>query len=477
MCACVFAHTYSLRALYPPAQGLGLEALGLRLRGLGLVAPLALHPLVLYPLALYPRALDRPVPDIAQACVCLVRLGSPSCQSQSVPVAHQVAMPAPVLKGGLKKKHEQLTPGEMQQIDDIIRKEKGKQIHALRAVNAERMKAKRVPLNKGTISRYVGGKSHRRGVQEKRGAKRKLSTSDMKRLEQSRRRLIKRADGETRVTYADVIEEADLDKDVSQRTIENSFRESGVAYRKPREKIQISEDDAKKRFVVAKDWVKRPASYWKRKVHAYVDNKAFPLPLTPAQRKKFKQTRVSGHLRKPGEGTQRGFTKPRQKHSWIGFPSVTISAAVAKDKMIMWSVVEGSWNGQAAADMYKGPLKSALRRTWGNKRRYTIVEDGDLKGNQSGKGVRAKEAVGIIAMTLPPRSPCWMPLDYNIWDAIIDKLMDESPEGHETKADFLERLKKTALSLPTGYIAKQIAKMRPRIQGVIDAEGRCPKCD
>ena len=71
--------------------------------------------------------------------------------------------------------------------------------------------------------------------------------------------------------------------------------------------------------------------------------------------------------------------------------TVTISAAVAKDKVIMWHVVEGRWNGQAAADMYAGPLKAALRRTWGNKKRFTIIEDGDRKGNQSNKNAKNSE--------------------------------------------------------------------------------------
>ena len=62
--------------------------------------------------------------------------------------------------------------------------------------------------------------------------------------------------------------------------------------------------------------------FWTKDIHAYVDNKAFPLPLTPEQRKRFAQTRVSGHLRLKNEGTLRGFTKPREKHQWLGMPSV-----------------------------------------------------------------------------------------------------------------------------------------------------------
>jgi hypothetical protein len=163
-----------------------------------------------------------------------------------------------------------------------------------------------------------------------------------------------------------------------------------------------------------KDWIRRPKSYWAKSVHAFVDNKAFPIPLTDKQRKKFRQTRVTGHLRTPAEGVDRGCTMPRANHCWIGIPSVTISAAVAKDKVIMWHVLDKPWNGSTAAEMYSGPLSAALSRTWGDRRQHTIIEDGDRKGNQSNKGIKAKKDAGIRALTLPPRTPAWMPLDYAI---------------------------------------------------------------
>ena len=84
----------------------------------------------------------------------------------------------------------------------------------------------------------------------------------------------------------------------------------------------------------------------RRKVHGFMDNKNFPLPLTEAQRKRLRTTRVTGHLRKPSEGTSRGFTKPRDNHSLTGIPSVNIAAAVAKNRVIMWTVCEGPWNGR-----------------------------------------------------------------------------------------------------------------------------------
>ena len=150
---------------------------------------------------------------------------------------------------------------------------------------------------------------------------------------------------------------------------------------------------------------------------------------------------------------------------------------MAKDKVIMWHVVEGPWNGDNAAHMYKAALAPALKRTWGKQRRYSIVEDGDRKGNQSSKGINAKIEMKIDALTLPPRTPSWMPLDYGIWRKIMDDMLATAPPGAESKDEFIKRLKKIARSLPKGFVAKQIDRMKGNVQAVYDAKGWIPKND
>jgi hypothetical protein len=186
---------------------------------------------------------------------------------------------------------------------------------------------------------------------------------------------------------------------------------------------------------------------------------------------------VTGHLRKGSEGVDAGFTKPREKHSFIGMPSATISAAVAKDRVLMWHVVPGKWNGDAAAQMYEHHLKPALVRAWGKRGQYTIIEDGDRKGNTSGKGIAAKARAKIYAITLPPRTPSLMPLDYSIWQAIVEKLLHGAPDGVETKDAFLGRLQTTARTLPKGFIKKSIERMRSNIKALNEAKGFTPKND
>ena len=267
----------------------------------------------------------------------------------------------PAKRGKLTPQH--LTVGEQTLVDTVMRKGKGTATEALSRINTSRQKNNIREVDKSTVYRYVKGLTHKRGAEERRGRKRSLSKQDVRTLDQARRRLIKKAANQHRVTYEEVVDEADLDNAPCQRVCEDALRGEGVSFKQPRRKICISDGDAKQRCAVAKVWVKRPASFWSKSVHAYVDNKAFPIPLTAKQRVKFRKSMITGHLRKPSEGVDKGFTKPREKHSFIGMPSVTISAAVAKDKIIMWYVVPGPWNGAAAATMYENQLKPALVRT------------------------------------------------------------------------------------------------------------------
>ena len=376
-----------------------------------------------------------------------------------------------------KRQFQQLTIKERNKIDDVMRK--GTAADALRVVNAQRVRKNIREVEKSTVYRFAKGLTHLRGATETRGRKRSLSKQNVRKLDTTRRRLIQAADNEKRITHADVVDAAGLTDVACQRVCEDALRAEGVLFKTPRRKIQRSEADAKLRFGRAKGWVKHRRTYWSKKVHAYVDNKNFPIPRTPQQRKRFRQTMITGHLRRASEGIDRGFTKPREKHSFIGIPSVTISAAVAKDKVIMWYVVPGPWNGAAAATMYEDHLQPALERTWGKRARYTIVEDGDRKGNVSTKGIAAKARSKIYPMTLPPRTPSLMPLDYSIWQSIVEKMIDGAPKTKktETKEVFLKRLQDIAQSLPKGYVKSVIGRMRANLQALIDANGFTPKND
>jgi len=369
----------------------------------------------------------------------------------------------------------QLTLKEMAFVDKRRARMKPLQLMAL--LNEFREGREEPPIGIKAVRNYVNGVSHARNRKETRGRKAKLAPKDVKKLFTTRRRLIRKANNQYPVVWDDVIEAAGFKGKVHVKTVQKTLAKTHrVRSRPARAKVPISEDDAKKRKKKADAWYKRPLAYWTSKV-AYKDEKQFPMPLTKIQKKRFQATRITNHLRAPGEGCDQGFTRPRQKHSFVGLPSVCVSAAVAKDKIIMFHVHKKRWNGERAAENYKGPLLKALRRTWRERKSYTLVEDGDRKGNQSNKGIAAKKAAGIRAQVLPPRTPEWMPLDYAIWAQICDKLYDTAPQKTESKKEFITRLKGCAKKVTKGFVRKTIAKMKQKIADIRKNRGYHIKSD
>ena len=165
----------------------------------------------------------------------------------------------------------QLSVHKMEMIDEVVRVRKGSGSYALNIVNQRRASREEQVVHASTIHRYLSGTTRQRGRKEARGRKPELTRKDKLKLEQARKRLLKKADSELRVTHGAIQSEAGLD-DVSQRTCERALA-SGVRFRKPREKIQLSDKDAKERLRVAREWVRHPRTYWADSIRAYVDNK------------------------------------------------------------------------------------------------------------------------------------------------------------------------------------------------------------
>ena len=74
----------------------------------------------------------------------------------------------------------------------------------LTKVNAKRQKLKVELAAKQTIYRYINGYTHRCGHPEKRGRKRILAKGDVRKIDQARRRWIKRASSQKRVTWVQI---------------------------------------------------------------------------------------------------------------------------------------------------------------------------------------------------------------------------------------------------------------------------------
>ena len=56
-------------------------------------------------------------------------------------------------------------------------------------------------------------------------------------------------------------------------------------------------------------------------------------------------------------------------------------------------------------------------------------------------------------------------------------MLDDEPDGVETRGAFLERLRTATTTLPKGHVKGVIGRMRSNIQALVDAKGYTPKND
>jgi hypothetical protein len=362
---------------------------------------------------------------------------------------------------------------------------KTKAIPILAKVNEDRKKRRLPHATIKSIYRVLRGEAYQRGRAEKRGRPKALNTKKKEKLEKSRKKLLKKAKNENRVTYDHVIDAAGLKGEVSNRTVRKYFnKDVGAKWRPARTKPERTEEEEEKRLAQAKKWVKKPKDFWTNTVHGYIDNKTFALPLTPAKKAHIRRTKVTGHIRKASEGLKKECVRSKAIGTFIGGPSVVISACASPQtgRIIMFNEVrmdlpgKKKWNGTYAKRMYEGPLLTALKRTYGKQDKYYIVEDGDPAGYQSTLGKKGKKNAGIKSLKLPPRTPSWMPLDFSLWRTIEKKALAGN-QRRDTKKSYLKCLRNAAHGLTTSYVKKCCGSLKKRIKATLKAKGMHEKTD
>ena len=101
---------------------------------------------------------------------------------------------------------------------------------------------------------------------------------------------------------------------------------------------------------------------------------------------------------------------------------------------------------------------------------FTIIEDNDPTGYKSKSGLAAKAECNIIPDDLPKRSPDLNVLDYCLWHEVNKRMRAQESKfpknKQETQKAFKERLRKTAMGLPTTLVKRAVGSMRRRCQTV-----------
>ena len=89
--------------------------------------------------------------------------------------------------------------------------------------------------------------------------------------------------------------------------------------------------------------------------------------------------------------------------------------------------------------------------------------------------VSAKRSAGVTVVSLLRRSPDLNPLDFSVWNEVNTRMRHQEaawPSGrHETRAAYLQRLRRTAMNLPSGFIDKAIGALADSCKLLVKAKG------
>ena len=287
-------------------------------------------------------------------------------------------------------------------------------------------------------------------------------------------RLLRQSQGKSEVTPQMVKERGGFN--CCAKTISRAFWERGIYFRPQYKKPDLSNADRKERKLRGSANSHRTAAGWNNYVHAIIDNKVFQVYTSGKFRDVAARRKVRGTYRTRRRVFTVGHVKPPDSRQSTGAKSIMVTCAVGAGKMLMWHEVQGRWNGAAAANMYRGPLRRALEKAHpGVRGLWRVMEDNDPAGYKSGRGKAAKADVGIQAFSLPKRSPDLNPLDFSFWAAVNTKMREQEkywPKSRrETRTQFLARLRRTATKMPSQYITRIIGALERRCQQVLKARG------
>ena len=146
----------------------------------------------------------------------------------------------------------------------------------------------------------------------------------------------------------------------------------------------------------------------------------------------------------------------------------------------MWHEVKRAWNSDSASDMYSGPLRAALAKTFPRRAAkrnasWLVMEDNDPSGYKSGKAVKTKRRLRMRTMKVPKRSPDLNVLDYRLWADITRRMRQQERSWPASKTEsrdaYKARLRRTALRTSPTFVKKAVQDMKRRCKLLVQAKG------
>ena len=250
-----------------------------------------------------------------------------------------------------------------------------------------------------------------------------------------------------------------------------------ICFRKMRETPVLTSADIVARKKFAKQYKGKTAAWWTKWIDMHIDVKHFPVYLNANARAHAARAGVRGACRTAGQGLEAPYVKQSSRCKVnTGARGVMVLAGIGHGKVLVWEAIDGRhWNGDVAAEMYKGPIRTALAKACPRKRKWRVLEDNDPAGFKCRKGLAAKAESGIESFNIPPRSPSLNVCDYALWSEVSRRMRATEatwPAGKtESRKAYVARLRRTALRLPASFVNASVSNMRTRCQRLYNAGG------
>jgi len=330
--------------------------------------------------------------------------------------------------------------------------------------------ARRLGRDTSTITRLV----IKRLPRKTQGRKQILTPTAIDKLQNKLESMITKADSEYAVTVA-MLKKASRCP-ASSRTILRALHSRGIFFRPLRQKPTLTPDDIAARLAFAEKYESKSAAWWNKSIHLIIDVKHFRVLPHGCARKHAAQEATRGTYRKKGHGLGKGHTKPVAKTKYNpGAPGAKVLAGVGNGKVLLWEYLDGPWGSEAAAAAYRGPIKKALVAEFPGRRAFTLLEDNDPSGFKSFLARTEKKEQRINVFEIPKRSPCLNVCDYFLWAEVNKRMRTQEKKypanKRESRAAFLKRLRRTAMSLPQHVVAASVADMKRRCARLRAARG------
>ena len=310
----------------------------------------------------------------------------------------------------------------------------------------------------------------------KQGRRAVLTEAQVDKLQKKLEEMIKKASNKYEVTVTMLRNATGTTASVS--TISKALHQRNIFFRPFREKPDLTPDEIKKRRAFAEKYHCKTSAWWNSYVHMHIDVKHFRVYLNGKARTHAAQEGSRGAYRMLGQGLDEPYVKSSKALKYNpGARGVKVLAGVGNGKVMLWEYIDKrNWSGSVAAEMYEGPLLRALRRNYPQRRgAWRVLEDNDPSGFKSSKGKAAKQRAGVASFDIPRKSPDLNICDYALWTEISKRMRRQEkswPDGKKEKRDeYLARLRKTALGLPSSFVTRSIGDMARRCQRLRQAKG------